>query len=67
MGRARLAALDALANQFRYRPVNRAGVRLLLSNTELGEHFEDHMRWNLELPRQLVDADFTHIKATNGR
>jgi hypothetical protein len=56
----RLASLDALPNQFRNRSVDRAGVGLLLSDTELGKHLEDDMRWNLELPRQLVDANFTH-------
>jgi hypothetical protein len=56
----RLPSLDALPNQFRNRSVDGAGVCLFLSDTELGEHLEDDMRWNLELPRQLVDADFTH-------
>src|SRR6266851_1497194 len=56
----RFASLDALPNQFRNRFVDGAGVCLLLSDTELGEHLEDDMRWDLELPRQLVDANFTH-------
>jgi hypothetical protein len=56
----RLASLDALPNQFRNRSVDGAGVGLFLSDTELGKHLEDGMRWNLELPRQLVYANFTH-------
>src|SRR5882672_5656870 len=55
-----LTSLDALPNQFRNGSVDRAGVGLFLSDTELGKHIEDSMRWNLELPRQLVNADFTH-------
>src|SRR4051794_5273865 len=56
----RTTALDALPNQFRNGFVDRAGVGLFLGDAQLGEHFEDDMRRNLELPRQLVDADFTH-------
>jgi hypothetical protein len=40
--------------------VNRAGVRLLVRNAELREQLEDPVRLDLELSRQLVDADFTH-------
>jgi len=54
--------LDALANEFRNRLVDGARVRLLLTHSQLREHFEDRMRWNLELPGQLVNADFTHSK-----
>ena len=37
------------------------GVGFLLSDTEFREHIENCVRWNLELPGQLVNADFTHM------
>jgi hypothetical protein len=40
--------------------VNRAGVGLLLSDTELGEHLKQLGRLYLEFPRQFVDSDLTH-------
>jgi len=40
--------------------VNRAGVRFLLRYAEFRQHFEDLVRWNFELPGQLVYADFLH-------
>jgi hypothetical protein len=40
--------------------VNRAGVSLLFGDTELGQHVDDEVRWNFELPCQLVDTDFRH-------
>jgi hypothetical protein len=54
-------SVDALPYQFRNRFVNRAGVRLFFGDADLRQHFYDHVRWNLQLPRQLVDADFAHI------
>jgi hypothetical protein len=51
----------ALPDQLRNRFINRAGVRLLFGDADLRQHFYDHVRWNLQLPRQLVDADFAHI------
>ncbi len=36
-------------------------MSLLLSDAELRQHFEDHMRGNLELPGQLVYTNFAHI------
>ncbi len=62
MLRAGFTALDAPANHFRNRLVDRTGVSLLFSDTEFGEHIENLVRWNLELPGQLVNADFTHKK-----
>jgi len=59
----RFASLDAKPNQFGNRFVDGAGVGLFLNDTELGKHVEDGVRWNLELPRQLVDTDFTHKKS----
>jgi hypothetical protein len=55
-------SVDALSHQFRDRLINRAGMRLLFGDANLRQHFYDHVRWNLQLPRQLVDADFAHIK-----
>jgi len=40
--------------------VNGAGVGFLLGNTELGQHVDNRVRWNFQLPCQLVDADFRH-------
>jgi hypothetical protein len=54
-------SMDALPHQFRDRLINRAGMRLLFGDANLWQHFYDHVRWNLQLPRQLVDADFAHI------
>ena len=54
-------SMNALAHQFRHRLINRTGVRLLFGDADLRQHFYDHVRWNLQLPRQLVDADFAHI------
>jgi hypothetical protein len=36
-------------------------VSFLLGDAELGQHFENHMRGNLELSGQLVYANFAHI------
>ncbi len=40
--------------------VNRTGVGFLFGDTELGQHLDDEVRWNFELPCQLVDTDFRH-------
>jgi len=56
----RLAAGDALANLEGDGVVDRAGVRFLLGDAELGQHFEKSMGGNLELPGQLVNSDFAH-------
>jgi hypothetical protein len=56
------AALNPLPDQFRDRLVNRAGVSLFLLDAESRQHLKDLVRRNLELPRQLVDSNFTHIK-----
>jgi hypothetical protein len=60
--RTRVAiSVDALPHQFRHWLINRTRVRLLFGDADLRQHFYDHVRWNLQLPRQLVDADFAHI------
>jgi hypothetical protein len=40
--------------------IDGAGVRFLLDYTERRQEFEDLMGRNLQLSRQLVDADLTH-------
>ena len=40
--------------------VERARVRLLVHDAQLGQQLEDHVRLNLQLASQLVDADFAH-------
>jgi hypothetical protein len=40
--------------------VNGAGMGFLLGDTELGQHVDNGVRWNFQLPCQLVDADFRH-------
>jgi hypothetical protein len=61
-GRSRrfLVAEKALFDQLRDGLVHGAGVRFLFGHAEIGKHLEDGVGWNLELPCQLVDADFTH-------
>jgi hypothetical protein len=54
-------SVDALPHQLGNRFIDRAGVRLFFGDADLRQHFYDHVRWNLQLPRQLVDADFAHI------
>jgi len=54
------STLQALPDDLRDRFVNGAGVGLLFGNTELGQHVDNRVRRNFELPCQLVDADFNH-------
>jgi hypothetical protein len=53
-------ALQSLPDDLLDAFVNRAGVSFLFGDTELGQHLDDEMRWNFELPCQLVDTDFRH-------
>jgi hypothetical protein len=48
---ARAFSVDALPHQFSDRLINRAGMRLLFGDANLRQHFYDHVRWNLQLPR----------------
>jgi len=41
--------------------VQRAGMGFLLGHSQLGEQVENPLRLYLKLPRQLVDAGFSHI------
>ena len=49
----------------------RAGMRFLLGDPELGQQIEDHVGLDFKLTSQLIDADFTHKEAcpaeTSGR
>jgi hypothetical protein len=40
--------------------VERAGVRLLVGNTQLRQRFQNHVGLDFELASQLIDANFTH-------
>jgi hypothetical protein len=51
---------EAAPDFLRHVVVDRAGVRFLLGHAELRQHFQDLVRRDLELPRQLVYADFLH-------
>jgi len=44
------SALQALPDNQRDRFVNGAGVGFFLGDTELGQHVDDGVRWNFELP-----------------
>jgi hypothetical protein len=54
------SALQSLPDNQRDRLVDGAGMGFLFGNTELGQHVDNRVRWNFELPCQLVDADFRH-------
>jgi len=41
--------------------VQRAGMGFLLGHSQLGEQVENSLRFYLKLPRQLIDAGFSHI------
>jgi hypothetical protein len=49
-------ALDLYGDRF----IDRAGVGFLFSDAQPGEHVEDHVRFHLELARQLVNSNFDH-------
>jgi hypothetical protein len=59
-GRAACLAVYALPYLQRYVVVERAGVRLLVGNAQLGQRLEDHVGLYFELAGQLIDANFTH-------
>lgn len=54
------ATLHSLADDFRHRLINRAGVGFLLGDTELGQHVDDGVRGDFQLPCELIDSNFTH-------
>ena len=54
------ATLHSLPDYFSHWLINGAGVRLLLADTELGQHVDDGVRGDLKLPCELIDSNFTH-------
>jgi len=53
-------ALHPLTDYFGHRLIHGAGVGLLLGHAELGQHVDDGVRGNLQLPCELIDSNFTH-------
>jgi hypothetical protein len=54
------STLHPLPDYFRHRLINGARVGLLLGNAELGQHVDDGVRGDLQLPGELIDSNFTH-------
>jgi hypothetical protein len=52
--------LHPLADYFGHGLINGTGVGLLLGHTELGQHVDDGVRGDLQLPCELIDSNFTH-------
>ncbi len=53
-------ALDSLPDDFRHRLINGTGVGLLLADSELGQHVDNGMGGDLQLPCELIDSNFAH-------
>jgi len=56
----RFTTCEAPANLVGHGLVYRTGMRFLLRDAELRQHVDQGMGGDLELPGQLVDADFAH-------
>jgi hypothetical protein len=54
------SALHPLTDYFRHWLINGAGVGLLLGDAELGQHVDDGVRGDFQLPCELIDSNFTH-------
>lgn len=54
------AVLHSRPKPLGYVLIDRAGVGFLFRDTELGQHFDDGVGGNLQLPCELIDANFTH-------
>jgi hypothetical protein len=52
--------LHPLTDDFRHWLINGTGVGFLLGYTELGQHVDDGMRGDFQLPCELIDSNFTH-------
>src|SRR5579864_5411952 len=59
-GAAAGLASDSLADLQSYVVIERAGVRLLVGDTQLRQRLEDYVGFDFELTGQLIDANFTH-------
>lgn len=58
--RGAASALDSLPDDFRHGLINGAGVGLLLADSELGQHVDNGMGGDLQLPCELIDSNFAH-------
>jgi hypothetical protein len=58
----RAATLHSLADDLRHRLIDGTGMSFFLGDAELGQHVDDLVRGDLQLPGQLIDANFTHKK-----
>jgi len=65
-GAAAGLACHTLANLQGYVVIERAGVRLLVSNTQLCQRLKNHVGLYFELSGQLIDANFTHTMTVPG-
>jgi hypothetical protein len=54
------STLHPLPDYFRHRLIDGAGMGFLLGDTELGQHVDDGVRGDLQLPCELIDSNFTH-------
>jgi hypothetical protein len=59
-------ACHTLANLQGYVVIERAGVRLLVGNTQLRQRLKNHVGLYFELSGQLIDANFTHTITVPG-
>jgi hypothetical protein len=50
-----------LAREFGVLDVDRARVRLFLSDADLGQVIDQHLGLDLELPREFVDPDLIRV------
>jgi hypothetical protein len=50
-----------LARKFRVLDIDRARVRLLLRDADLGQVVDQHLRLDLKLPREFVDSDLIGV------
>ncbi len=60
IGGRRFTTREAPANVVGHGFVDRAGMRFFLRDAEFRQHLNQSMGGDLELPSQLVDADFAH-------
>jgi len=59
-GRAAYLSMHAMPDLQRHVVVERAGVRLLVGDAQLGQRLKNHVGFYFELAGQLIDANFTH-------
>jgi hypothetical protein len=54
------ATLHSVPDYFGHRLIDGAGVGFLLGDTELGQHVDNGVRGDFQLPCELIDSNFTH-------